>query len=94
MNKAELVAAIAKKTGCTKKAAQEMLEAFTDEVVKSVKKGNDVQLIGFGTFTSIKRSARKMKSPATGKIISVPAKKAPRFKPGKAFKDAVAGIKK
>jgi len=89
MNRVELVEAIVKETGVTKKQAEAMLKAYTDAVVKAVKKGDKVQLVGFGTFEQRKRAARKAKNPKTGETIKVAACKVPAFKAGKAFKDAV-----
>ena len=89
MNKAELVAAVAAKTGDTKKNAEEVVNAFVDVVTASLKKGEKVQLVGFGSFEVKKRAARKGRNPQTGEEIKIPASKAPAFKPGKALKDAV-----
>ena len=86
MNKAELIAAMAAKTGETKKAA----EASVNEVVtESLKKGEKVQLVGFGSFEVRKRAARKGRNPQTKEEIKIPASKAPVFKAGKALKDLV-----
>ncbi len=89
MNKTELVAAIADKTGLTKKDAEEVVNAFTDTVTKALKKGDKVQLVGFGTFEVTKRSARTGRNPQTGETMKIAAAKAPKFKAGKAFKDAL-----
>ena len=89
MNKAELVAAVAAKTGDTKKNAEEVVNAFVDVVTASLKKGEKVQLVGFGSFEVKKRAARKGRNPQTGEEIKIPASKAPAFKAGKALKDAV-----
>ena len=89
MNKAELVAAIAKEAGLSKKDAEKALKAFTDTVSKELKKKNKVQLIGFGTFEVAKRAAREGRNPQTGKAMKIPASIAPKFKAGKALKDAV-----
>ena len=89
MNRTQLVEAIVKETGVTKKQGEAMLKAYTEAVVKAVKKGDKVQLVGFGTFEQRKRAARKAKNPKTGETIKVPACKVPAFKAGKAFKDAV-----
>ena len=91
MNKAELVAAVAAKTGDTKKNAEEVVNAFVDVVTASLKKGGKVQLVGFGTLEVRKRAARKGRNPQTGEEIKIPASKAPAFKAGKALKDAVNG---
>ncbi|MCR4763287.1 MAG: HU family DNA-binding protein [Lachnospiraceae bacterium] len=89
MNKTELVAAIAKETGLSKKDAEKALKAFTDTVSKELKKKNKVQLIGFGTFEVSKRAAREGRNPQTGKAMKIPASLAPKFKAGKALKDIV-----
>ena len=89
MNKTELIAAIADKAGLTKKDAEEVVNAFTDTVTKALKKGDKVQLVGFGTFEVTKRGARTGRNPQTGETMKIAAAKAPKFKPGKAFKDAL-----
>ncbi|MCR5800752.1 MAG: HU family DNA-binding protein [Lachnospiraceae bacterium] len=89
MNKGELVAAIAKETGLSKKDAEGALKAFTDTVTKQLKKGDKIQLVGFGTFEVVKRAAREGRNPQTGKAMKIKASKAPKFKAGKALKDAV-----
>lgn len=89
MNKSELVAAMAVKTGKSKKDAELALEAFIDSVKESLKQGEKVQLVGFGAFEVRKRAARKGRNPQTMKEIVIPASKAPVFKAGKALKDLV-----
>ena len=89
MNKAELIAAVAAKTGATKKNAEELVNAFVDVVTETLKKGDKVQLVGFGSFEVRKRAARKGRNPQTKEEIKIPASKAPKFKPGKALKDIV-----
>ena len=89
MNKAELIAAIAAKTGETKKSAEETVNAFIDVVTDSLKKGDKVQLVGFGSFEVRKRAARKGRNPQTKEEIKIPASKAPVFKAGKALKELV-----
>ena len=89
MNKAELIAAIAAKTGNTKKAAEEFVNAFVSTVTESLEKGDKVQLVGFGSFEVRKRAARKGRNPQTKEEIKIPASKAPVFKAGKALKDLV-----
>ena len=89
MNKAELVNAIATKTGATKKAAEESVNAFVSVVSDAFKKGDKVQLVGFGTFETRKRAARKGRNPQTGAELKIPASKAPSFKAGKALKEKV-----
>lgn len=89
MNKVELINAIAKDTGLTKKDAEAALKAFTTTVTKELTKGHTVQLIGFGTFEVGKRAARKGRNPKTGEEIKIAAAKCPKFKAGKALKDSV-----
>ena len=89
MNKTELIAAIAAKTGATKKSAEESVNAFIDVVTETLKKGDKVQLVGFGSFDVKKRAARKGRNPQTKEEIKIPASKAPKFKAGKALKDIV-----
>ena len=89
MNKTELVAAIAEQADLSKKDAEAALKAFTDVVSKSLKKGEKIQLVGFGTFEVSKRSARTGRNPQTGKTMKIAASKAPKFKAGKALKDVV-----
>ena len=89
MNKAELIAAIAAKTGETKKNAESGLNAFIDVISEELKKGNKIQLVGFGSFEVRKRAARKGRNPQTKEEIKIPASKAPVFKAGKALKDLV-----
>ncbi|MCQ2536229.1 MAG: HU family DNA-binding protein [Lachnospiraceae bacterium] len=89
MNKAELVAAIAEKTGLSKKDAEAAVKAFVDVVSEELVKGGKVQLVGFGTFEVASRSARTGRNPQTGKEMKIKASKAPKFKAGKALKDAV-----
>ena len=90
MNKAELVAEVAKKTNFTKKDAETAINAFLTTVQTALVKGEKVQLIGFGTFETKKRKAREGRNPRKpGETIKIPASKAPTFKAGKALKDAV-----
>ena len=89
MNKTELVAAIAEKTELSKKDAEKALKAFTDVVTEELTKGGKIQLVGFGTFEVSERAAREGRNPQTGKTIKIAASKAPKFKAGKALKDAV-----
>ena len=89
MNKTELVAAIAEKSELSKKDSEKALKAFIDTVTEELKKGEKIQLVGFGTFEVRDRKEKESKNPRTGEKIIVPAKKAPAFKPGKALKDAV-----
>ena len=89
MNKTELTAAIAEQAGISKKDAEKALKAFTDVVADELKKGGKVQLVGFGTFEVSERAAREGRNPQTGKTMTIAASKAPRFKAGKALKDAL-----
>ncbi|MBR6222757.1 MAG: HU family DNA-binding protein [Lachnospiraceae bacterium] len=89
MNKTELVAAIAEQTELTKKDAEKALKAFTDVVTAELKKGEKIQLVGFGTFEVKDRPAREGRNPRTGETMKIKASKAPKFNPGKALKDAV-----
>ena len=89
MNKAELVAAMADKAGLSKKDTEKALKAFTDVVAAQLKKGNKIALVGFGTFEVAKRAAREGRNPQSGKVMKIPASKAPKFKAGKALKDEV-----
>ncbi len=91
MNKTELVDAIAKQAGLTKTDAEKAVKAFTDTVGKALKKGDKVQLVGFGTFEVAKRAAREGRNPQTGATMKIKASKAPKFKAGKALKDLVNG---
>ena len=89
MNKAELIDSIASKTGYSKKVSSEVLSAVTDAVTDALVKGEKVQLVGFGSFETKTRAARKGLNPQTKEEIRIPACKAPTFKAGKALKDIV-----
>ena len=89
MNKADLIAAIAAKTGDTKKSAEASVNALVDVITEALVKGDKVQLVGFGSFEVRKRAARKGRNPQTKEEIKIPASKAPVFKAGKALKDLV-----
>jgi len=91
MNKAELVDKIAKDSGITKAQANEALDSFTTNVIDTLKKGDRVTLVGFGTFSVSKRSARNGRNPQTGEVIKIKARKVPRFKAGKNFSTKVGG---
>lgn len=93
MNKTELINAVSEKTGVTKKDVDAIIKATTDTIVASVKKGDSVALIGFGTFSRVKRAARTMKNPQTGAPLKIKATNVPKFKAGKAFKETVAKSK-
>ena len=88
MNKAELINEVAKVVS-TKKEAQAAVDCVVDAITKTLKKGNPVTLVGFGTFKVVKRKARKGRNPQTGAEIKISASKAPKFVAGKALKDAV-----
>ena len=89
MNKADLVSALAEKTGATKKAAEASLDALTETITDALKKGEKITLVGFGSFEVKKRAARKGRNPQTGKTISIPAKKVVKFKAGTELSNAV-----
>ena len=89
MNKAELVAAIAQETQLSKKDAEAAVKAFIDVVAGELKKGEKVQLVGFGTFEVSERAAREGRNPQTGEVMTIAASKAPKFKAGKALKDMI-----
>ena len=89
MNKAELVAAMAEKTELSKKDAEKALKAFTDVVAEELKKGEKIQLVGFGTFEVSERAARTGRNPRTKEEIQIPASTVPVFKAGKEFKEKV-----
>jgi DNA-binding protein HU-beta len=83
MNKAELVAQVSEEAGITKTQANAALDSFIDTVTKTLKKGDKVTLVGFGTFSVSKRQARTGRNPQTGEAIKIKAKKVARFKAGK-----------
>ena len=89
MNKTDMIAAISDKTGLTKKDAEKALKAFTDTVAEELAKGGKVQIVGFGTFEVSERAAREGRNPHTGEAMQIAASKAPKFKAGKALKDAI-----
>jgi DNA-binding protein HU-beta len=89
MNKQELIDKVAKKSGLTKKDTQAVIEATVEAIMEAVKKGDKVALVGFGSFSQIKRAARKGRNPQTGKEITIAARKSPKFTAGKVFKDKV-----
>ena len=89
MNRMELVAAIAEKSELSKKDAEKALNAFTDVVAEELKKGEQIQLVGFGTFKVSERAAREGRNPQTGETMQIKASKSPKFTAGKALKDAL-----
>ena len=89
MNKSELIAAIAGKAEISKKDAEKALGAFVEAVTESLKKGEKVALVGFGTFEVKERPARTGRNPRTKEVINIAASKAPVFKAGKSFKESI-----
>jgi len=89
VNKAELIDAVASKADVSKAAAGRAVDAVVESVTKALRKGDQVTLVGFGTFSVRKRAARQGRNPQTGETIRIKASKTPAFKAGKAFKDAV-----
>ena len=89
MNKAEMVARISRDAGITKADANRALDALVENVTKALKKGEKVTLVGFGTFAVSKRRARNGRNPQTGALLKIPARRVPRFAPGKELKDAI-----
>ena len=89
MNRTELIAAMAEKTELSKKDAEKALKAFTDVVAEELKKGEKIQLVGFGTFEVSERAAREGRNPRSGETMTIAASKSPKFKAGKASKDLV-----
>ena len=89
MNKTELVTAIAEHSELSKKDSEKALKAFIDVVTEELQKGEKIQLVGFGTFEVIERAAREGRNPLTGEKMKIKASNAPKFKAGKALKDAV-----
>ena len=89
MNKTELVAAMAEQAGLSKKDAEKALTAFVEVVAEELKKGEKVQLVGFGTFEVAERAEREGRNPQSGEPMKIAASKAPKFKAGKALKDMV-----
>ncbi len=89
MNKSELIDAVAKEAGLSKKDSEKALGALTNSIATALKKKDKVQLVGFGTFEVRERAARTGRNPQTGKEIKIKASKAPVFKPGKALKELV-----
>ena len=87
MNKTELIAAVAEAAEVSKKDSEKVLKAFVDVVTEELKKGEKVQLVGFGTFEVTERAAREGRNPQTGETMEIKASKTPKFKAGKALKD-------
>ena len=93
MVKKDLIDEVAKVV-CSKKEADAAVNAVIDSIKKSLKKGDKVSIVGFGTFSVTKRAARTGRNPQTGEALKIKAKKVPKFSPGKEFKDVVCGVKK
>lgn len=89
MNKSELVAAVAAKTDLKKADSEKAVKAVIDAITEELKKGEKVQLVGFGTFEVSERAAREGRNPLTGESMTIKASKSPKFKAGKAFKDSL-----
>ncbi len=89
MNKSELIEKVSTEAGLTKAQTERVLDVTLDTIKKTVKKGDEVKLVGFGTFTKTKRKARMGRNPQTGKAIKIPAAWYPKFRPGAEFKDIV-----
>ena len=89
MNKNDLVATVASSAGLSKADAAKAVDSVFNAITDSLKKGGDVRLVGFGTFSVASRAATQGRNPRTGETINIPASKQPKFKPGKALKDAV-----
>jgi DNA-binding protein HU-beta len=90
MKKAEFIEAVAKKSGLSKKDANEALNAILDTITEALKDGKTVNFIGFGSFSTVKRAARTARVPLTGKEVEIKERNAVKFKVGKTLKDAVA----
>ena len=90
IRKNDLINAVSKKTGLKKTEATQAIETILTSAIEAVAQGTDVRLTGFGTFTFAKRVARQGRNPRTGAVLKIPAMKVPRFRPGKAFKEALA----
>lgn len=91
MNKTQFIDEMKNKSGLTKADAEKAYKAFVETVTEALKDGDKVQLVGFGTFEIGERAAREGRNPQTGEAIQIAASRNPRFKAGKAFKDAVNG---
>jgi len=89
MNKAQLVEEVVSQTGLTKRAAREAVDAATSVITDALARRDKVTLVGFGTFQVMERKARTGRNPQTGEIVQIPAKKAPKFNPGKGLRERV-----
>jgi DNA-binding protein HU-beta len=90
MNKAELIERVARDTGLTKADSLRVIDAFLDTVTKTLRKGEKVTLVGFGSFQTARRRARNGRNPQTGTLIKIAARRVPKFVPGKELKDQVS----
>jgi len=90
MKKAEFIETVAKKSGLSKKDANEALSAILETITEALKNGKTVNFIGFGSFSTVKRAAREARVPLTGKKVQIPERNAVKFKVGKTLKDSVA----
>ncbi len=90
MNKAELAEEVSSETGLTKKASREAVDAMTSVITDVLAREEKVTLVGFGTFQVMERKGRRGRNPQTGETIQIPAKKVPRFRPGKGLREKVA----
>lgn len=91
MNKVELITKVAKETKLTNRDATEVIEATIENIMKALQRGDEVRLVGFGTFTVSRRKASEGRNPRTGETIKIPASKNPKFRAGKNFRKAVRG---
>jgi DNA-binding protein HU-beta len=91
MNKMELISKVAKETRLTNRDASEVVEATIDNIMKALKNGDEVRLVGFGTFRVSRRKASTGRDPRTGKKIEIPETRNPKFRAGKVFKQAISG---
>ncbi len=89
MNKAQLIELVAEKTKTTRNQSELILDAAIEVIQSTVSKGNDVKLVGFGTFSRLLRKSRTGRNPKTGESVKIPGTRIPRFKPGKEFKESV-----
>lgn len=89
MNKTELIAAVAQAAGITKSSATKAVDSIFDNITRSLKKGQEVRLVGFGTFATSQRRATEGRNPRTGEKIKIPASRQAKFRAGKALKDAI-----
>jgi DNA-binding protein HU-beta len=89
MKKPEFVDAVVSQTGKSKKEVEEFIAAYQEVITNALKKGDEVAFVGFGTFSTVKKAARTGRNPQTGAELKIAASTAPKFKPGKALKDAV-----